>query len=70
MGEQIVSTVVDAMTSYATGTAGIIVDVFDAIFISGSGETAALTNFGTYALVFLGIGVVTSVIGAIVYKVG
>ncbi len=70
MGDQIVSTVVDAMTSYATGTAGIIVDVFDKIFISGSGESAALTNFGTYALVFLGIGTVTAVIGSIVYKVG
>lgn len=70
MGEQIVNTVVNAMTGFASGAAGIIVDVFDAVFISGSGEAATITNFGTYALVFLGIGTVTGVIGAIVAKVG
>ena len=70
MAEQIVSTVVNAMTDYATGTAGVIVDVFDKIFVSGTGDAATLTNFGTYALVFLGIGTVTAVIGSIVYKVG
>lgn len=70
MGEQIVTTITSAMSSFASGAASIIVDVFDAIFITGSGESAALTNFGTYSLVFLGIGVVTGVIGAIVAKVG
>ena len=70
MGEQIVTTITSAMSSFASGAAGIIVDVFDAIFINGTGDSATITNFGTYALVFLGIGVVTGVIGAIVAKVG
>lgn len=70
MGEQIVSTIVTSMTSFATGTADVIVNVFDKIFITGTGDTAAITNFGTYSLVFLGIGVVTGVIGSIVAKVG
>lgn len=69
MGEQIVSTIVSSMTSFATGAAGLIVDVFDKIFVS-AGETAGITNFGTYALVFLGIGIVTGIIGAVVAKVG
>lgn len=68
MAEQIVSTVVTAMTEFATGTAGIIVSVFDKIFI-GAGD-AGITNFGTYALVFLGIATVTGIIGAVVAKVG
>lgn len=70
MGEQIVTTITSAMSSFASGAAGIIVDVFDAVFVNGTGDTATITNFGTYALVFLGIGTVTGVIGAIVSKVG
>ena len=70
MAEKIVSTIVTAMTSFASGAANIIVDVFDSVFISGTGDTATITNFGTYALVFLGIGTVTGVIGAVVAKVG
>lgn len=70
MAEKIVSTIVTAMTSFASGAANIIVDVFDSIFISGTGDTASITNFGTYSLVFLGIATVTGVIGAIVAKVG
>lgn len=68
MAEQIVSTVVTAMTSFATGTAGLIVDVFDKVFV-GAAESG-ITNFGTYALVFLGIGTVTGIIGSVVAKVG
>lgn len=70
MGGQIVSTVVTSMTSFAEGVGKIIVNVFDDIFVTGTGSEQALTNFGTYALVFLGIGIVTGVIGAVVAKVG
>lgn len=70
MAEQIVSTITTSMTSFATGVGGIIVDVFNQIFIDGTGESAKLTNFGVYSLVFLGIATVTGVIGAIVAKVG
>ena len=70
MGEQIVNTIVTSMTSFANGVGTVIVDVFDDIFISGTGADATLTNFGTYSLVFLGIGIVTGVIGAVVAKVG
>ena len=70
MGEQIVSTITTAMSGFASGASKIIVDVFDSIFVTGTGDAATITNFGTYALVFLGIGTVTGVIGAIVAKVG
>lgn len=70
MGEQIVTTIVTSMTSFASGVGGIIVDVFNQVFVDGSGDTAKLTNFGIYSLVFLGIATVTGVIGAVVAKVG
>ena len=70
MAEQIVTTVTTSMTSFATASAGIIVDVFDKVFINGAGDAATVSNFGTYSLVFLGIATVTGVIGSIVAKVG
>lgn len=70
MAEQIVTTITTAMGSFASGSAGVIIDVFDKVFVNGTGDSATITNFGTYSLVFLGIGVVTGVIGSIVAKVG
>lgn len=70
MAEQIVNTIVTSMTTFATGVGGIIVDVFNQVFIESSGETTQLTNFGTYSLVFLGVATVTGVIGVVVAKVG
>ena len=70
MGEQIVNIIVTSMGSFATGSAGVIVDVFDKIFVKIGENGDQITNFGIYSLVFLGIGTVTGVIGSIVAKVG
>lgn len=71
MAEQIVTTITTAMGGFASGAGDTIVNVFDAIFIkAGEGTTQQITNFGIYSLVFVGIGVVTGVIGSIVAKVG
>lgn len=67
MGANIVSTVVDAIGAFLTGVGGNIVEVFDQIVVTESGE---LTNFAVWALVFLGVGLAGGVIGAILRKVG
>lgn len=70
IAESIVSTVINSMSGFSTGTAGLIVNVFDEVFVNGTGDNATITNFGTYALVFLGITVTIGIIGAVVSKVG
>lgn len=67
MGASIVTTVVDAIGAFLTGVGGNIVDVFDKIVVTESGQ---LTNFAVWALVFLGVGLAGGVIGAILRKVG
>lgn len=67
MGASIVTTVVDAIGAFLTGVGGNIVDVFDQIVVTESGQ---LTNFAVWALVFLGVGLAGGVIGSILRKVG
>lgn len=71
MAEEMINILVTSMGSFASGAGDTIVNVFDAVFIK-AGEAGAdqITNFGTYALVFLGVGIVTGVIGSVVAKVG
>lgn len=66
----IVEIITGSMTAYGTGSGTAIVDMFNAIFVASSGEAATITNFGIYTLVFIGMGVMTGIIGAIVAKVG
>ena len=70
MAEQIVTTITTSMGSFASGAGDTIVNVFDAVFIKSGEGAEQITNFGIYSLVFVGIGVVTGVIGSIVAKVG
>ena len=67
MGASIVKTVVDAVQAFLTGIGNSIVDLFDGIVISSTG---GLTNFATWALVFLGVGLASGVIAAVLRKVG
>lgn len=70
MATEIIEIVTGSMTAYGTGSGTAIVDMFNAIFVAGTGDTATITNFGIYSLVFLGIAVMTGIIGSIVAKVG
>ena len=67
LGSSIVTTVVDAIKSFLTGVGNSIVDLFDGIVVADNG---GLTNFATWALVFLGVGLASGVIAAVLRKVG
>ena len=58
---------IDSVTSFLTGLGGSIVEVFDQIVVGTDGQ---LTNFATWALVFLGVSLGLGVITAILRKVG
>ena len=67
LGSSIVTTVVDAIKSFLTGVGNSIVDLFDGIVVA---ENGGLTNFAIWALVFLGVGLASGVIAAVLRKVG
>ena len=67
MAAEIVSVITSAITSFLTAVASNIVTVFNAIAVTSDGK---LTDFAIWALVFLGIGFGTTVITAILRKVG
>lgn len=67
LAPSIVSTIVDAIKSFLSGVGNTIVDLFDGIVVDSTG---ALTNFATWALVFLGVGLASGVIAAVLRKVG
>ena len=67
LGSSIVTTVVDAIKSFLSGVGNSIVTLFDGIVVSANG---GLTNFATWALVFLGVGLASGVIAAVLRKVG
>ena len=67
LGGSIVTTVVDAIKSFLSGVGNSIVTLFDGIVVGSNG---GLTNFATWALVFLGVGLASGVIAAVLRKVG
>lgn len=67
LGGSIVTTVVDAIKSFLSGVGDSIVSLFDGIVINSNG---GLTNFATWALVFLGVGLASGVIASVLRKVG
>lgn len=69
MAESIITTVTTAIKGFLTGVGNAIVSFFDQVVMT-AGESPELTNFATWALVFLGVGFALSVIGAILRKVG
>lgn len=67
LGGSIVNTVVTAIKGFLSGVGDTIVSLFDGIVVTTGG---GLTNFATWALVFLGIGLASGVIAAVLRKVG
>lgn len=67
LGGSIVTTVVNAIKSFLSGVGDTIVSLFDGIVVTDAG---GLTNFATWALVFLGVGLASGVIAAVLRKVG
>ena len=67
MAAEIISTITSAITSFITAIAGNIVEVFNKIAVTADGK---LTDFAIWALVFLGVGLGTTVISAVLRKVG
>ena len=53
MGAEIVSTIVTAVQSFATGVAGTVVDVFNAVFVGAEG---GLSNLAIWGLVMGAVG--------------
>lgn len=67
MAAEIISTIITAITSFLTGIGSAIVDFFDATVVTEAGK---LTNFATWALVFLGVSFGLGVVTAVLRKVG
>ena len=67
LGGSIVTTVVEAIKAFLSGVGNSIVTLFDGIVVGSNG---GLTNFATWALVFLGVGLASGVIAAVLRKVG
>lgn len=67
LGGSIVDTVVTAIKAFLTGVGNSIVSLFDGIVVGSNG---GLTNFATWALVFLGVGLASGVIASVLRKVG
>lgn len=67
MGESIVSTVVEAVKGIATGVAGTIVDVFNAVCINSEG---GISNLAIWGLVVGSLGVGFGLVRLFTRKVG
>lgn len=70
MANNIISTITEAVTGFASGLGKTIVGVFNDVFLVTTDSGTALSDFGVYALVFLGLSLTLGVIGAVVRKVG
>ena len=65
MGSQIVTTVTDALSGFATGLGETVVNVFDSVIVSGDG----LSNVAVWGLTFLAFGLVTGIVKMFTRKV-
>ena len=61
---QIITSILDAITSFGTGIAKAVVDLFTTLmFVSSeAGAITGLTAFGTVFCVFIGFGLVTGIV--------
>ena len=67
MGTSIVSTITGAITEFATGVAGTVVEVFNAVCVN---EAGGLSNLATWGLVFGAISIGYALIRKFTSKVG
>lgn len=58
MVSQIVKAVTDAVTGFASALPQAMVTAFDGLFVSGTGETLALTNLASGLLALVGMALV------------
>lgn len=58
MVTQIVSTLTEAVTGFATAIPQAMVSAFDSLFVSTTGDATALTNLASGLLALAGIGIV------------
>ena len=60
----LVSTILEAITSFGTGIAKMVVDTFSALmFVTGeAGAITGLTGFGTAFCIFIAFGLVTGIV--------
>lgn len=61
---QIITSILEAITSFGSGIAKMVVDLFTTLmFVSSeAGAITGLTAFGTVFCVFIGFGLVTGVV--------
>lgn len=71
MVTHIVEAVTSAFTGLLTGLGSGIVQFFDDVIVvtNGEGEVTGLTNFATWALVFLGVSLALFIVRKITAKV-
>ncbi len=67
MGTSIVSTIVTAVKDFATGVAGTVVDVFNAVCVNSEG---GLSNLAIWGLVLGAVGLGYAIIRKFTSKVG
>ena len=67
-GKVIIETIGDAILGFAEKSSNAIVTVFDNIFLNESGT--GMSNFAMYSIVFLGIGIISGLIGGVIRKLG
>ncbi len=58
----IVEAIAEAITGFASAIPGAMVDAFNGLFTSGTGETLALTNLASGLLALAGISLVIAVV--------
>ena len=66
MGTSIVSTITGAITEFATGVAGTVVEVFNAVCVN---EAGGLSNLAIWGLVLGGIALATAIVRKFTAKV-
>lgn len=61
---QIVTTILEAITSFGSGIAKMVVDLFSTLMFvtSEAGAITGLSAFGTTFCVFIGFGLVTGIV--------
>lgn len=57
----LIDTIVSVVTGLVSGLGEGISDLFTAIFMTGTGETATISNLGIFVLAVLGIGIAMSI---------
>ena len=67
MVSEIITSIVDAFTSFITGLGTGIVDFFRGLVLD---ENGGLTEFAAWGLAFLGLGLAVSIVYAILRKIG